>query len=140
MGILRYKKRGYSISDFQCIRCGAIIPLPRLRMREYEHIKDIWCVHCKKRTKHVELRLSYFDKEKMVIDQSKKQQLIQKNIHKNEIESHEPRYEVWEIREKGKKRVRIGSNMSKKAAGWLCHEATRGVRRERRLVPRDTNE
>lgn len=36
-------------SDFQCIKCGLIMPLPRTEStrRKNGHIKDLFCPHCK---------------------------------------------------------------------------------------------
>lgn len=51
--------KGYTISDFYCTKCGnKSIPIPRGLGREREpgHLKNIFCVYCKKDTNHVECR------------------------------------------------------------------------------------
>jgi len=49
------------ISDFYCKECHFVIPLPRSRkQREKGHIKDVYCIHCKKVTKHLEIRETDF--------------------------------------------------------------------------------
>ncbi len=57
------KKKQFTISNFYCLSCGNKISLPRARgqQREKHHIKDIYCIHCGKETKHVEKREHDFD-------------------------------------------------------------------------------
>ena len=53
---MRVKK--YTISNFICNECGAVIPLPRptsLR-REKNHQKDLYCYKCKKIVKTTEVK------------------------------------------------------------------------------------
>ena len=52
------QKNSYSISNFICQECGNSFPLPRQnnRKRNKKHIKDLWCPHCKKVVKTIELR------------------------------------------------------------------------------------
>ncbi len=48
-----------SRSRFVCEECGQEgIPLirPQAHLREKNHIKHLYCVHCKKRTPHREIR------------------------------------------------------------------------------------
>ena len=48
----------YEISNFICSECGGKFPLPRAKSmkREKGHIKDLWCPHCKKVVKTIEIR------------------------------------------------------------------------------------
>ena len=43
------RKQKFMITHFYCNDCGTEIPLPRRigRMRERDHVKDIWCPKCK---------------------------------------------------------------------------------------------
>lgn len=45
-------------SDCECPECGHVFPIWRRigREREFGHIKDLWCVVCKRVTKHREYR------------------------------------------------------------------------------------
>ena len=48
-----------STSDFYCIECGTKgIPLPRKnnKWREPGHLKKMYCLYCKKKTNHCEIR------------------------------------------------------------------------------------
>ena len=44
------------ISELCCVECGATFPLPRKKAqkRETNHIKDLYCYKCMRKTKHVE--------------------------------------------------------------------------------------
>lgn len=44
------------ISDLKCINCGQNFPIPRKvsNRRRGGHLKDIYCVWCKRKTKHIE--------------------------------------------------------------------------------------
>ena len=44
------------ISTLVCRDCGAKFPIPRKanQLREYGHIKDLWCYKCKSVTKFIE--------------------------------------------------------------------------------------
>lgn len=44
------------ISELMCLSCGSYFPIPRPlhQLREENHIKTIWCPHCKEETQHVE--------------------------------------------------------------------------------------
>ena len=55
-------KTNFRLSVFRCKECGFDIPLPRNagRMREKGHIKDVFCAHCNKVTKHKEIRTKYY--------------------------------------------------------------------------------
>lgn len=48
--ITRRKRRTktFSISRFYCPDCGSIMTVPRIRIREKFHKKDLWCTNCKK--------------------------------------------------------------------------------------------
>ena len=48
----------FEISNFICPDCGSMFPLPRPQScrRKKEHIKDLWCPHCKKIVKTIEIR------------------------------------------------------------------------------------
>ena len=48
----------YEISNFVCPECGSLFPLPRAKSmrREKNHIKDLWCPHCRKIVKTKEIR------------------------------------------------------------------------------------
>ena len=48
----------YEISIFVCPDCGNKFPLPRAKSmrREKNHIKDLWCPHCKQKVKTMEIR------------------------------------------------------------------------------------
>lgn len=47
-----------SISDFYCLSCFTKVPLSRKksRMREKEHLKNIYCYKCNKEINHFEVR------------------------------------------------------------------------------------
>lgn len=48
-----------TISSFYCTSCGnESIPLPRKigQAREAGHLKELYCIHCKKTVNHVEVR------------------------------------------------------------------------------------
>lgn len=44
------------ITQLECPECGGVFPIARRRrsQRKSGHIKDLWCAHCKKITKHIE--------------------------------------------------------------------------------------
>lgn len=46
------------ISNFVCVECGDVLPLPRNhgRQRKNGHVKDIWCPKCKEVTKFKEIK------------------------------------------------------------------------------------
>lgn len=45
------------ISDCVCQQCGSKFPIPRIKkQREKGHVKTLYCVVCKERTYHVEVR------------------------------------------------------------------------------------
>lgn len=48
----------YEISNFVCPECGTEFPIPRqkAKRRPEGHIKDLWCPHCKKTQKMIEIR------------------------------------------------------------------------------------
>lgn len=50
--------RNISISTFKCTECGETIELPRKngQAREKGHLKTVYCIKCKKDTKHEEIR------------------------------------------------------------------------------------
>lgn len=49
--------KNFKKSDFICLKCGTNFPLPRVkRQREKGHIKDVYCIKCKKNTQHIEIR------------------------------------------------------------------------------------
>jgi hypothetical protein len=50
------KKRAMTYSHMVCEECGSVFVLPRkaTKGRGDGHIKDIWCIKCKKVTKHIE--------------------------------------------------------------------------------------
>lgn len=61
-------RRNFSLSDFYCTECGnrgLSIPRKHGQARESGHIKDLLCIYCNKRTKHVEISehggYTYFD-------------------------------------------------------------------------------
>lgn len=61
-------RKNFSLSDFYCTECGKkglSIPRKHGQARESGHIKDLLCIYCNKRTKHVEVSetgsYSYFD-------------------------------------------------------------------------------
>lgn len=59
-------RKNFSISDFYCTECGQrgiSIPRKHGQARETGHIKDLYCIHCKKITKNVEISngYTYFD-------------------------------------------------------------------------------
>jgi len=43
--------------DLECIECGHIMTIQRKnsKNRATGHIKHLWCIRCKKRTRHIEL-------------------------------------------------------------------------------------
>lgn len=46
-----------SKSNFICLECGNMgIPIFRKRSREKGHVKDLYCIYCKKVTHQMELR------------------------------------------------------------------------------------
>ncbi len=46
-----------NISNCICQQCGSKFPIPRIkRQREKNHVKDLYCIVCKERTPHKELR------------------------------------------------------------------------------------
>ena len=53
------KRRNYKRSDFVCMDCENIIPLPRLLSckRERGHIKDLYCPFCNQVSKTLEIRI-----------------------------------------------------------------------------------
>ena len=56
MGI---RGRHFTISNFKCTKCGNLgIPISRKqsRQRSKEHLKKLYCIHCKEETNHVEIR------------------------------------------------------------------------------------
>ena len=52
------KKRFTDISTCICQECGSKMTVPREHgnLRKKGHIKDMWCPHCKKETKFLEIR------------------------------------------------------------------------------------
>lgn len=52
------RKRQYKTSEFICMECENVIPLPRLQscQREKGHIKDLYCPCCRKIVKTLEIR------------------------------------------------------------------------------------
>ncbi len=61
-------RKNFSLSDFYCTECGKkglSIPRKHGQARETGHIKDLLCIYCNKRTKHIEVSetgsYSYFD-------------------------------------------------------------------------------
>jgi len=47
----------YKGSDLYCVECKTMFPIARCRkQRKKGHIKDLYCFHCKKVTKHFEVR------------------------------------------------------------------------------------
>jgi len=46
------------ITWLRCEECGSLFPISRHagRQRKVGHIKDLWCVKCKKTTKHIEIK------------------------------------------------------------------------------------
>lgn len=47
------------VHNFICLECGKKgIPVPRKehRLREKGHIKNLYCIYCKKETQHIEVR------------------------------------------------------------------------------------
>lgn len=60
---MKRNRRNFTLSNFYCSDCGSTITLPRQKgsQREKNHIKDIYCHHCKKTTKHIEQRQFDFD-------------------------------------------------------------------------------
>lgn len=60
---IKMRKQSYTISRFVCQQCGNEgIPIPRKmrKQREKGHIKHLYCIYCKKRTPHKEIRNSDF--------------------------------------------------------------------------------
>lgn len=60
--------KNFKISDFYCTKCGKRgMSIPRRvgQARETGHIKDLLCIYCNERTKHIEVSESgnycYFD-------------------------------------------------------------------------------
>lgn len=51
-------KQKFTISQFYCKECGNKIPLPRKtgKQREKDHTKHIYCIKCKIKTPHNEVR------------------------------------------------------------------------------------
>ncbi len=61
-------RQNFSLSDFYCTKCGKkgiSIPRKHGQARKTGHIKNLYCIYCNKRTKHVEIsekhNYSYFD-------------------------------------------------------------------------------
>lgn len=50
------KKFEFFISTTYCKKCGALFAIPRKKAykRKEGHIKHLYCVHCGKRTPHIE--------------------------------------------------------------------------------------
>lgn len=49
--------RKVKISNCICMECGNEFPIPRTKkQREKGHNKDLYCIKCKKRTTHIEVR------------------------------------------------------------------------------------
>ena len=48
--------------QFYCIHCGNQgIPLPRKtgKLKEKEHLKNLYCIYCKEITRHIEIKNDY---------------------------------------------------------------------------------
>lgn len=41
------------IETYVCPECGQPMYVPRRKRREKEHVKDMWCIVCQKKTKFV---------------------------------------------------------------------------------------
>lgn len=50
-GKTRYKRP--RIETYICPECGRQMFVPRRNRREKDHVKDMWCVFCQKKTKFV---------------------------------------------------------------------------------------
>jgi hypothetical protein len=64
-------RRNYTISYFICPECGKALPLPRNKCskRKKNHIKDLYCVYCKKIVKTVEIRENdHYIKDDIVVN------------------------------------------------------------------------
>ena len=46
------------IENYNCENCNNIFPIPRNKgqLRNKKHIKDIYCIKCKKITKHLNIK------------------------------------------------------------------------------------
>lgn len=46
------------LSNLKCGKCNSVFPIQRKKsnQRKIDHIKDLYCFSCKKRTKHIELK------------------------------------------------------------------------------------
>jgi len=47
------KGKHTTIEYYICPECGLKFPIPRQKRREKGHIKDLWCVNCRKVQKFV---------------------------------------------------------------------------------------
>jgi NAD-dependent SIR2 family protein deacetylase len=55
------------ISYFYCNECGNAFPVPRVKkQREKGHIKNLYCIKCKSRTHHTEVRDCDFILEQVI--------------------------------------------------------------------------
>ena len=55
---------GFTVSKFYCLNChneGICIPRNNGRNREPGHLKNMYCIHCKKNFNHVEIRSFHSD-------------------------------------------------------------------------------
>ena len=52
------KRKKYNISYFICPECNNCFPLPRSKSKKRNkgHIKDLYCIYCKKIVKTTEIR------------------------------------------------------------------------------------
>jgi hypothetical protein len=62
-----------TICELTCTCCGTVFPIQRKsnKLKEDNHIKDLWCVKCKKETKHIEKPMPYPKSDDTINSQSK---------------------------------------------------------------------
>ena len=59
------KKGCVKSTDLVCLECGNVFTIMRKtgKLKEYSHIKDLWCYRCLDVTKHFEI----YNKEKFLV-------------------------------------------------------------------------
>lgn len=50
------RRRNFTISRCYCPECGSVMTVPRIKNREKNHHKDLWCPKCKKIQTMIEVR------------------------------------------------------------------------------------
>lgn len=83
--------RGYDYNKFFCTQCGNEgMPIQRRssRKKETHHRKQLWCLHCKEETNHIECTNQY------EIEEFKRN--FENGVYKNETHYHDSRApRIW---------------------------------------------